>query len=88
MAQSYIDPHDTRPKTYTGIRIQPGVPLVDKNGNYVGKVKTVQKEAILIDRSNQHCPDLCVPFSAVLKAGPAQIRLNIAESEVDRQGWK
>jgi hypothetical protein len=71
----------------TGFQIQPGVPLVDKNGNYVGKVKTVQKESILVDRSNQHCADLRVPFYAILKAGAGQIKLDIAESEVDRQGW-
>jgi hypothetical protein len=79
--------NDQQANTDTGIQMKPGVPLVDKNGNYVGKVKEVQKEMILVDRSIQHCPDLRVPFEKVSKAGPEQIELDIAECDIDRQGW-
>ncbi len=74
-------------ETDTGIQVQPGVPLVDKDGNYIGKVKAVNQEKIVVDRSAQHCADLRVPFEAVEKAGPGQIRLRFSEKEIDQQGW-
>jgi len=74
-------------KRVHGLSVHEGLPLVDKDSNYVGKIKEIRKAGLIIDRSALHCPDLFIPYDACLHNGPDQIKVELAIGELDEQGW-
>ncbi len=75
-------------KNVDGTTVEVGMPLVDKNGNFIGKVKEIQEKGFLVDRSSLHFEDLFVPYWVCLQDGPGEIKLEIAQNEVNQNVWR
>lgn len=77
-------------KDVNGTRLDVGMPVVDKWGNFVGKVAEIYNSEILVDRSmNFHNPQhVYIPLSEGNMDKADQFRLNVTEEEVDLQGWR
>ncbi len=75
-------------KEVDGTLIQVGLLLVDKNGNYIGKVKAFQDHGFLVDRSMLHFQDLFVPYWININNNPGQIQLEIDQLEINQTLWR
>ena len=75
-------------KVVDGTTIQVGLPLVDKDGNYIGVVKEIQEKGFLVDRSHMQFEDLFVPYWVCMDDGPEQIVLEIGQNEVNTNVWR
>jgi hypothetical protein len=66
-------------------RIHEDMPVVDRQGDPVGKVKEIRQNDFLVDRPMAR--DVYVPFSAC-QSFDKEVTLNVRASEVDQQNWK
>ncbi len=84
----FFKPQDESPrKTVEGSEIKIGTALVDRRGNYIGKVKEVGKTGIIVDRTDVHKPALFVPFDQCIHDSEKQLKLEIRKEEIDEQDW-
>ncbi len=74
-------------KTVEGSQILIDTALVDRKGNYIGKVKEVGNTGLIVDRSDVHRPALFVPFDQCIHDGEKQLKLEIRIEEIDKQDW-
>jgi hypothetical protein len=74
-------------KTVEGSNIQLGSVLVDRKGDYIGKVKEIGKTGLIVDRSSVHKDALFVPFEECIHDGEKQLKLEIRKEEIDQQDW-
>lgn len=84
----YEEPKKPEQKIVDGTIIQVGMPIVDNNGNLIGKVKEIQEKGFIVDRSSFHFEDLFVPYWVCLHDGPGQIKAEISEKEVNTNVWR
>jgi hypothetical protein len=78
--------------------VEVGMDVMSLDGEYVGRVKEINKDEFLVDRPMAR--DLWVPFSTVLSAedysgtfrrGPVvkpSVVLEVSHAHIDRQGWR
>ncbi len=81
-------PNQPERKVIDGTTIQVGLPLVDRYGNFIGKVKEIQEQGFVVDRSPQHFEDLFVPYWVCMNDRAEQIWVDIAEYEVNKKEWR
>lgn len=82
------EPQKPERRVIDGTTIEVGMPLVDKNGNFIGKIKEIQEKGFLVERSSLHFEDLFVPYWICLEDGPGQIKAEISENEVNTKIWR
>ncbi len=75
------------PKTVEGTEIEVGTALVDRKGDYIGRVAQVGNTGLIVDRSADHEPALFVPFEKCIHDGEKQLKLEIRKEEIDQQRW-
>ena len=73
-------------KEVNGVTIHVGMPLVDKDSNYIGKVKEIKKKGFVVDRSYMRIPDFFVPYSICVHDSAEQLKLEISKKELEHQG--
>ncbi len=61
-----------------------GVALVDRFGDYLGKVKAIDGGCYVVDRSYARLPDLSVPFDLCVY-GAKQLKLIISRAELGKR---
>ncbi len=74
-------------KTVEGSEIRVGTALVDRRGNYIGKVREIGNQGLFVDRSDVRKPVLFVPFEECIHDGAKQLMLEIRIEEIDQQNW-
>jgi hypothetical protein len=66
-------------------QLQPGMEVVDSQGDHVGEIKEVRSDDFLLDRPMAR--DVFIPFSACdLMDG--KVKLHVRANEVEHQGWQ
>lgn len=78
---------DRKQKVVNGTTIQLGMPLVDNQGNYIGKVKEIHHKGFVVDRAATNCTDIFVPYRICVHAGADQLMLDITQKEADAEEW-
>ncbi len=79
--------HDVPRKTVEGSEIKIGTALVDRKGDYIGRVAQIGNTGLIVDRSFDHEPALFVPFAECIHDGEKQLKLEIRKEEIDQQRW-
>lgn len=70
---------------YGSSQVQEGAEVVGVDEDYIGRVKEVSGNTVLVDRKMQR--DVYVPLEAIQGVDGGRVRLNIPSDQVDDQGW-
>ncbi len=70
------------------MQLQVGMPVVDKWGNFIGKVTEIYDHEALVDCMPEQHRHIYIPLDSCQVDNAGQLRLNVAEEEMDGQGWR
>ena len=67
--------------------LKPGWDVLTNDGHRLGKVKDVGQHFVEVS-GGMFAPTLYVPSSAIGNVGDETVHLNVAQGEVDAEGWR